>query len=188
MLDFEERGNRSTRGKPLGAEQRSNKPTKQLAKEFSEQKFYRSAFACIFGIFPTLLGWKQHIFRCTGLLATLCGRTTSVVLSFMLLKTKGKRKQTGRKYSTPPCNSVAAPGPPSDVKVGTPSKRSVTLSWKKPLHYGDDGQMYTVIYLLSLFVAINIHGRTILDFLKPGAQAGIGFVTNNSSRLVYRAL
>ncbi|XP_044164304.1 uncharacterized protein LOC114948378 [Acropora millepora] len=35
---------------------------------------------------------------------------------------------------------------PRDVKAGTPSKRSVTLSWKKPLLYGDNVQMYTVIY------------------------------------------
>ena len=169
-------GNRSTRRKPLGAEQKTTKPTNQLAKELSEQKFYGSAFACIFLYIPHVVWWKQHIFRCTGLLSTLYGRNTSVVVSFIMLKSKGKRKQTGRKYSTRPCNSVAAPGPPRDVKVGTPSKRTVTLSWKKPLLHGDDVQMYTVIHLLSLFVANNIHGRTDLDFLKPGAQAVIGIV------------
>ena len=180
------RGNWSTRRKPLRAEKRTNKLTNQLAKEWSEQKSYGSAFACIFCIFLTLPQWKQHIFRCTGLLSTLYGRNTSVLLSFILLKRKGKRKQTWRKYSTPPCNSVAGPVPPSDVKVGTPSKRSVTLSWKKPLRYGDDVQMYTVINLLLLFVANNTHGRTTLDFLKPGTQASICIVANNSSRLVYR--
>ncbi|XP_015757056.1 PREDICTED: uncharacterized protein LOC107336496 isoform X2 [Acropora digitifera] len=35
---------------------------------------------------------------------------------------------------------------PRDVKAGTPSKRSVILSWKKPLLYGDNVKMYTVIY------------------------------------------
>ncbi|XP_074612262.1 tyrosine-protein phosphatase Lar-like [Acropora palmata] len=39
-----------------------------------------------------------------------------------------------------------APGPPRDVKIGTPGKRTVTLSWKKPLFHGDNIQMYTVIY------------------------------------------
>ena len=71
----------------------------QLAKELSEQKFYGSTFACIFCIFPTLPWWKQHIFRCTGLLSTLYGRNTSSLPSFTLLKSEGKRKQTGRKYS-----------------------------------------------------------------------------------------
>ncbi|XP_015759655.1 PREDICTED: uncharacterized protein LOC107338918 [Acropora digitifera] len=39
-----------------------------------------------------------------------------------------------------------APGPPRDVEAGTPSKRSVTLSWKKPLIHVDDVQMYKVSY------------------------------------------
>ncbi|XP_015752901.1 PREDICTED: Down syndrome cell adhesion molecule homolog isoform X1 [Acropora digitifera] len=48
---------------------------------------------------------------------------------------------------SPPLEIVTnAPGPPRDVKVGTASKRSVALSWKKPLRYRDDVQMYTVIY------------------------------------------
>ncbi|XP_074611771.1 uncharacterized protein LOC141866210 isoform X4 [Acropora palmata] len=39
------------------------------------------------------------------------------------------------------------PDPPRELKaVGTPRKRSITLSWKKPLRYGDDVQMYTVSY------------------------------------------
>jgi len=45
-----------------------------------------------------------------------------------------------------------APGPPSDVRAGTPGKRNITLTWKRPLRYGDDVQMYTVSYLLLLFV------------------------------------
>ena len=62
-----------------------------------------------------------------------------------LLKSEDKRKQTGRKYSTPLCILIAGPGPPRELKVGTPRKRSITLSWKKPQRYGDDVQMYTVI-------------------------------------------
>ncbi|XP_067027507.1 receptor-type tyrosine-protein phosphatase T-like isoform X2 [Acropora muricata] len=39
------------------------------------------------------------------------------------------------------------PDPPLELKeVGTPRKRNITLSWKKPLRYGDDVQMYTVSY------------------------------------------
>ena len=182
------RGNCSTRRKPLRAEQRTNKPTNQLAKELSEQKSYGSAFACIFCIFLTLPRWKQHIFRCTGLLSTLYGRNTSVLLSFILLKRKGKRKQTGRKYSTPPCNSVAAPGPPSDVKVGTPSKRSVTLSWKKPVRYGDDVQMYTVIYLIFLICCKQHTWDNHSRFSKARRASCNRCCCNISSRLVYRAL
>ena len=173
MVVFEERGNRSTRRKPLGAEKRSNKPASEGVER---AKVLWQCLCMHFWCFSHIVCWKQHIFRCTDLLSTLYGRNTSVVVSFIMLKSKAKRKQTGRKYSTPPCNSVAAPGPPRDVKVGTPSKRTVTLSWKKPLLYGDDVQLYTVIHLLSLFVANNRHGRTDLDFLKPGAQAVIGIV------------
>ncbi|XP_067027504.1 receptor-type tyrosine-protein phosphatase S-like isoform X3 [Acropora muricata] len=39
-----------------------------------------------------------------------------------------------------------ATGPPSNVKAGTPGKRSITLTWEKPKQYGDNVQMYTVIY------------------------------------------
>ncbi|XP_074611757.1 receptor-type tyrosine-protein phosphatase S-like isoform X2 [Acropora palmata] len=47
---------------------------------------------------------------------------------------------------SPPLKIVThAPGPPRDVEAGTPSKRSVTLSWKKPRN-GDDVQTYTVFY------------------------------------------
>ncbi|XP_015769281.1 PREDICTED: receptor-type tyrosine-protein phosphatase F-like [Acropora digitifera] len=42
--------------------------------------------------------------------------------------------------------SVSLLGPPIDVIASTPSKRSITLSWKKPLRYGDDVQMYKVSY------------------------------------------
>ncbi|XP_044164303.1 Down syndrome cell adhesion molecule-like protein 1 [Acropora millepora] len=42
--------------------------------------------------------------------------------------------------------SVSLPGPPIDVIASTPSKRSITLSWKKPLRYGDDVQLYKVSY------------------------------------------
>ncbi|XP_067027638.1 uncharacterized protein, partial [Acropora muricata] len=39
------------------------------------------------------------------------------------------------------------PDPPRELKeVGAPSKRSITLSWKKPQRYRDDVQMYTVSY------------------------------------------
>ncbi|XP_067026815.1 uncharacterized protein [Acropora muricata] len=41
---------------------------------------------------------------------------------------------------------TTVPAFPRDVKAGNPSKRSVTLSWKKPLLYGDNVKMYTVIY------------------------------------------
>ena len=87
-----------------------------------------------------------------------------------MLKSMGKRKQTGRKYSTPPCNSVAAPGPPREVKFGTPSKRSVTLSWKKPLRFGERCTNVQGILFTFLICCNNIHGRTILDFLKPRAS------------------
>ena len=86
---------------------------------------------------------------------------------FMLLKNEDKRKQTGRKYSTPPCISIAGPGTPRELKVGSPRKRSITLSWKKPQRYGDDVQMYTVISLLLLFVAsllsLSKHYKTKLN-------------------------
>ncbi|XP_015755647.1 PREDICTED: receptor-type tyrosine-protein phosphatase delta-like [Acropora digitifera] len=42
--------------------------------------------------------------------------------------------------------TVTLPGPPRDVEVGTPSERSITISWKKPFRYGDKVQMYTVNY------------------------------------------
>ncbi|XP_074611775.1 uncharacterized protein LOC141866211 isoform X2 [Acropora palmata] len=43
-------------------------------------------------------------------------------------------------------NVTAGPGPPRELKVGTPRKRSITLSWEKPQRYGDDVQIYTVSY------------------------------------------
>ncbi|XP_068677363.1 uncharacterized protein [Montipora foliosa] len=39
-----------------------------------------------------------------------------------------------------------ASSPPSDVKAGSADKRSITLFWKKPKIYGDDVQMYSVIF------------------------------------------
>ena len=93
----------------------------------------------------------------------------------MLLKNKDKRKQTGRKYSTPPCISIAGPGPPRELKeIGTPRKRSITLSWKKPQRYGDDVQMYTVISLLLLFVAC------LLSFSKPYKLISLHFFSDDN--------
>ena len=117
----------------------------------SWQKKFMAAPWHAFVVFSMLFWWRQCICWCTGLLSTLYCRNT--ILVFMLLKNEDKRKQTGRKYSTPPCISIAGPGPPLELKVSTPGKRSITLSWKKPQGYGDDVQMYTVISLLLLFVA-----------------------------------
>ena len=114
-------------------------------------------------VFFMFFWWKQCIFRCNCLLPTLRGRNTSLVIYLCCKKDKDQKIETGRKIyivlwrdqshaSNPPCNSFAAPALPRDVKAGTPSKRSVTLSWKKPLLYGDNVQIYTVIYLLFLFV------------------------------------
>ena len=103
---------------------------------------------------------------------TVVQKYTSLV--FKLLKNEDKRKQTGRKYSTPPCISIAGPGPPLELKVSTPGKRSITLSWKKPQGYGDDVQMYTVISLLLLFVA------SLLSLGKPYKLTSLHFFSDDN--------
>ena len=97
--------------------------------------------------------------------------------------------------SNPPCNSFAAPALPRDVKAGTPSKRSLTLSWKKPLRYGDDVQMYTVICLLFLFVPKLMDtwdtwdGRANLDLPGAGRTRWYRYCCKQLlARLVYCAL
>ena len=97
--------------------------------------------------------------------------------------------------SNPPCNSFAAPALPRDVKAGTPSKRNLTLSWKKPLRDGDDVQMYTVIYLLFVFVPKLMDtwdtwdGRANLDLLGAGRTRCYRYCCKQLlARLVYCAL
>ena len=92
-------------------------------------------------------------FLCDGLLATLRDRNTSIVIYLCRQKIYIVLWRDQSHASNPPCNSFAAPAFPRDVKAGNPSKRSVTLYWKKPLLYGDHVQMYTVIYFLFLFVS-----------------------------------
>ena len=95
----------------------------------------------------------------------------------MLLKNENKRKQTERKYSTPPYISIVGPGPPRELKVGNSSKRSITLSWKKPQPFGDDVQMYTVISWLLLFVA------SLLSLCKPYKLISLRFFSDDNPNL-----
>ena len=89
------------------------------------------------------------------------------------MRTKGSRQEENVQRI-----SIAGPEPPDPPRelkaVGTPRKRSITLSWKKPLRYGDDVQMYTVISLVLLFVV------SLLSLSKPYKLISLHFFADDN--------
>ena len=107
-----------------------------------------------------MLSWWKLYFLMHWFAANTSWQKYQPSYKFMLQNNEDQKKETGRKY-TLYCGVTKVPSQIRPVihlqpllypGTGTPSKRSVTLSWKKPLLYGDNVQMYTVIYLLFLFV------------------------------------